>query len=228
MYSVVLMTALATGGTATDCHLFGGHGFGGFHGCYHGCYAGHGCYGGYGCYSGYGCYGCYGGGYRAYGHGYGSYGCHFGYGCYAGHCAGCWGCYSPYNPTTMPGVPVYPHQGDIQQGQPTPPQGEPVPNPKQADQEASARARLIVELPGDAKLFVDDNPTKSTSSRRVFVTPPLQQGQTYYYVLRAEMVKDGQPISVKGRVLVRPGQEINARLSGPSADATFLVQARNR
>src|SRR5690348_15241839 len=198
MYSVVLMAALTAGSTTPTwgcygvggCHgFFGGgrarcHGYAGYGGCY-ATYAG-GCYGS--CYgtscSGSGCYGtgCYGsGGYGGYGYpSYGS-GWYFGATCYGAGCHGCAGmpAYAPA-PTQVspPGVP----------GGVTP---EPVPAPKKEEGKESAalnQARLIVELPADAKLYVDEQLTKATSARRVFTSPPPQDGQTYYYILRAEVI----------------------------------------
>lgn len=282
MYSVVLMTALATGGSTADFH---------HHGCFYGAYSCFGCFGGYGCYGYYGGWGGYGGygGYGAYGFGPGIYGagpvyggwygcagcyvCHgygyyaFGYGCFGGYGYGCYGgyggpgyyggCYTPYFPRLMYGdMPVMPGAQPGGAPQPAPgtgPGSQPgygtqpglsnpdkngkTPNkdgtapkdgtPAKGKGATSTRARLVVELPEDAKLFVDDTPTKSTSSRRVFVTPPLQAGQSYYYILRAEMQRNGQPISVRGRVIIRPGQEVSVSLTNPSPDATFVVRSNN-
>ena len=71
-------------------------------------------------------------------------------------------------------------------------------------------ARLIVELPANAKLFVDDQPMKTTSSRRAFRTPTLEPGQSYYYMLRAELVHDGKTVQQTKKVVVRAGEEIRA------------------
>jgi uncharacterized protein (TIGR03000 family) len=81
---------------------------------------------------------------------------------------------------------------------------------KKPAEDTSVRARLTVELPQGARLFVDGSPVKATSAKRSFITPPLQAGQTYYYDLRAEMIRDGQTVAVSRRVLVRPGQEAHA------------------
>jgi uncharacterized protein (TIGR03000 family) len=71
-------------------------------------------------------------------------------------------------------------------------------------------ARLIVELPASAKLYVDDQPMKATSARRVFRTPSLEPGQSYYYMLRAELVRDGKTYQESKKVVLRPGDEIRA------------------
>jgi uncharacterized protein (TIGR03000 family) len=75
-------------------------------------------------------------------------------------------------------------------------------------------ATLVIELPSDAKLFVDDKPTRSTSaSRRVFQSPSLEPGSKYSYVLRAELERDGKKYQETKKVAVRAGQKTSASFS---------------
>ena len=76
--------------------------------------------------------------------------------------------------------------------------------------EVSARAKLVVEVPADAKLYIDDQPMKTTAEKREFRTPLLKKGETYYYEVRAEVVRDGKPISETKKVLIRAGEEATA------------------
>jgi uncharacterized protein (TIGR03000 family) len=96
---------------------------------------------------------------------------------------------------------------------------------KDKDGASINRAKLIVELPTDAKLYIDDQPMKTPSGRRVFNTPPLQPGQTYYYILRAEVVRDGQRKVSEQRIIIRPGQEARATFANLEVPATTTVQA---
>jgi uncharacterized protein (TIGR03000 family) len=101
---------------------------------------------------------------------------------------------------------------------PAAPAGEAVPAPKKegkkGEGEVSARpARVVVELPADAKLFIDDQAMKATSERRSFSTPTLQPGQAYYYEVRAEVEREGKTYSETKRVIVRAGE--TARASFP-------------
>ena len=57
----------------------------------------------------------------------------------------------------------------------------------------STKAKLVVELPADAKLFVDDMPVKATAGVQTFNTPALEPGQDYFYMVRVERMRDGQP-----------------------------------
>jgi uncharacterized protein (TIGR03000 family) len=73
---------------------------------------------------------------------------------------------------------------------------------------AATGAKLIVDLPADAKLFIDGRPMNISSQHPVFVTPGLQAGKTYYYDLRAEVVRDGKAVSDFKRVVFHAGDEL--------------------
>jgi uncharacterized protein (TIGR03000 family) len=70
---------------------------------------------------------------------------------------------------------------------------------------AAAPARLTVELPANAKLYVDGNLVKGDSTSRDFHTPDLPAGKTFYYDLKAEVVVDGKVVTEDKRVLVKAG-----------------------
>jgi uncharacterized protein (TIGR03000 family) len=72
---------------------------------------------------------------------------------------------------------------------------------------APAPAHVVVKLPEDARLFVDDKPCPLASSTRSFDTPNLQPGEVYYYTIRAEVVRGGQPVTDSKRVTLRAGAE---------------------
>jgi uncharacterized protein (TIGR03000 family) len=184
MYSVVL-TAMLTAGTAAapDWGCWGGcHGcWGGCYGCCGGCYGCYGCCGG--CYGCYGCYGCWGG----------CHGCCGGVVYYYSCCGGCWGCCGGYaQPTYV--VPV--------------PEKKPEKKSDKKPEEAAApnEGTVIVQLPADAQLFVDDQLADLTSATRWFVTPALAMDKDYYYTIRAEATRAGRTLAQSARVVVRAGQ----------------------
>lgn len=203
MYSLMLMAALS-GNTATPGIFWHGcHGGG----CYGGgCYGG-GCYGG-GCY-GNGCFGCAGGWYRG---GYGTcFGCH---GCY-----GCYGCYggsyvvSPYRPM--------------------PPAGKPAEKVTEPPKEKGGlglilpgRAKLVLDVPADAKVFIDDQPTASTGTKRVFNTPALNVGETYYYMIRVETSRDGKPIAETRRIVFRANDDLRFTFTEPPKDVVVTSASK--
>src|SRR5947207_4870996 len=151
MYSVVLMAALATGGANAPACWGHGSGCHGCHGC-SGCYGSYGYSGGWACYGG--CYGCWGYSGGCYGAGYGCYGCH---GCY-----GCYGCYgSNYAPVYSTPIPVIP---PATSGTPTGPMPAPADGKKGGEARVDpTRAKVIVELPAEAKLYIDDQLMKTSS-----------------------------------------------------------------
>jgi uncharacterized protein (TIGR03000 family) len=88
------------------------------------------------------------------------------------------------------------------------------------------KAKLVVELPANAKLFIDDKPMKVTSGLRSFNTPELEPGQAYYYMVRVETIRDGKPVSQTRRVIVRAGQIARADFKDMEADTVRTVQAK--
>jgi uncharacterized protein (TIGR03000 family) len=219
MYSVVLLMAIGGGADVPACHggngcsgysscHGGGHRFGGCHGgghaaCYGGgCHGGSACNGGGACHGGGACYGggCHGGGHRLFGgHRNACHGGCYGGGCYGGGCYG-GGC---------TGAPV---TGDKPKDMPKP--GD---KPKDKEDEVSkaAPATIIVSLPAEAKLSIDDAATTSTGAVRTFVSPVLENGREYHYDLKAEV--NGK--SLTRRIAVRAGEETRVEIDMTSVAA---------
>jgi uncharacterized protein (TIGR03000 family) len=218
MYSMVLMAALTTGSNAPDCGLlhgrFGCHGNSSCNGCSGSCYGCNGCYGGASSYNYRGCYGgCYGG---AYG------------GCYGGayyspmSCHGCYGCGGyGWGGSTYAPLPVMPPAGGTEV--------KPEKDTKDKESAVPAKAHLIVELPADAKLYIDDQLMKSSNAtKRTFSTPALQGGQSYYYDVRVEAVRDGKTYEGSKRIIVRAGEQIHASFNDAETGSTLAVQLEAR
>jgi uncharacterized protein (TIGR03000 family) len=142
--------------------------------------------------------GCYGGG------GYG--------GCYGGAGMGYGGCYG--------GGMAYPAGGGMYMGAPAggvAPEGvKKMPKPDKSSLAAPPAATIVVSLPADAKLSIDDSPTTSTGPSRVFVTPELAPDRDFHYTLKAEVVRDGRPITLQKQVTVRAGQETPVTFTLPA------------
>ncbi len=187
MYSLVLMVALSGGAEAPAfghgcCGCYSCCGCHGCHGCC-GCFGGlfHHCHGCCGCYSCCGCYGCCG-------YGCCGYSC-CGYGC-CGYGNGCVGC----NGTAAPAVEKKEEQKNDNN------------NNNDNDQVKAKTARVIVSLPADAKLTINGQATKSTSAKRVFESPALEQGKTYSYTFKATVVRDGQTVTAERKIKVKAGE----------------------
>jgi uncharacterized protein (TIGR03000 family) len=80
-------------------------------------------------------------------------------------------------------------------------------------------AKLYVTLPADAELTIDGRPTVSASDSRVFESPSLTPGKTFYYVLKATVVRDGKTETVTKEVIVRAGEESRVKIEVPETVA---------
>ncbi len=164
-------------------------------------------------YSCYGCYGCSG----CYGSYYSCMGCS---GCYGSYysCMGCSGCYGCMGSSVI-------IESSVIKGGATKGAVETVPatkgTPAKGQVSTGLKARVIVELPQDAKLVVDGTETLSSGARREFSTPVLEAGQNYFYELTAVVEIDGKPQTMTKKVVVRAGEESVARF-----EATGVAKAQ--
>lgn len=193
MYTVVLMMAM-TGNAETT--TFGGRRCNGCNGggC-HGAVASS-CHGGNGCH-GRRMRGCNGGGCHGGCHGGGS-GCHGGHGgCHGGCHTSNGNGYVVVQPRRINGAEEQSETGPMPNGQ---------------VRNGTAPATIIINLPAEARLTVDGQATTSTSGRRVFMSPPLATGSEYFYTVNAEIMRNGQPVTVTRRVAVTAGRETTVTL----------------
>jgi uncharacterized protein (TIGR03000 family) len=203
MYSLVLMMALS--GSA-EAPTFGK----GCNGC-NGCWASscNGCCGGYSCH---GCHGCCGGrGFLGglFGKNKGCHGCN---GCHGYSCHGCSGCHGAVYTGCCGGTVVAP----AAPAEPKKEMKEPAKEEKKEGAAAAAPATLVVSLPADAKLTIDESATQATAAVRTFVTPTLEAGKDFSYSLKAEVVRNGQTLTATQNVTVRAGQVSRITLEIPA------------
>jgi uncharacterized protein (TIGR03000 family) len=93
-----------------------------------------------------------------------------------------------------------------------------MPKPKKGEEaRIDAPATIVVSLPAEAKLRVDDYMTTSTSATRVFVSPALDAGKEFSYTLTGEIERDGKPVVATKRITVRAGEETRVALEFPVA-----------
>lgn len=227
MYGVILMAAMATTQSAPDmgwkhkgccgCSGYSAcHGCSGYRGC-HGCHGYGACYGG--CYGGWESLapihtpaGCWGMPYSGYGPGWGGYSCAGGCG---GYQSAAYGVPTPEIATPAPAI-----SSEVAPAPSTTPapKSDPKLKPK-ADPDddelvsTGTRARVVVSLPANGKLFVDNTPIANAAGVKTFRTPELSKGQQYYYEMRAEVVVDGKVVSQTRRVTLTAGDLIRADFS---------------
>jgi uncharacterized protein (TIGR03000 family) len=73
-----------------------------------------------------------------------------------------------------------------------------------------APAEITVVVPADAQVFFDGEPTRSTGTRRVFVSPPLEPGKAFHYDLLVRWKVDGKPVEETRRIAVKAGGKTEA------------------
>jgi uncharacterized protein (TIGR03000 family) len=173
----------------------------------HGCNGCNGCNGCTGC-NGWACNGC---------NGWACNGCN-GWACHGYAAPACHGYAAPACHGCAGGVIVIPAAGAAGEKKEMPKPDEKKPEEKKPQEKAHlpAPATLIVSLPADAKLLIDDHATTSTSATRVFVSPTLVPGKVYQYELKAEIVRAGQKVTTAKQVEVRAGLESRVTLSFPT------------
>jgi uncharacterized protein (TIGR03000 family) len=64
---------------------------------------------------------------------------------------------------------------------------------------------LTIWVPYDAKVTINGMPTKSTGSRRTFVSYDLKEGFSYKYEVKAEIVHEGKIVEDTKTVVLTAG-----------------------
>jgi uncharacterized protein (TIGR03000 family) len=76
-----------------------------------------------------------------------------------------------------------------------------------------APGKVSISLPADARLTFNGVVAAGTGDSRTFVTPDLESGRDYEYVLTAEVVRAGQTMTATERVIVRAGSVTEVALA---------------
>jgi uncharacterized protein (TIGR03000 family) len=76
-----------------------------------------------------------------------------------------------------------------------------------------AVATITVKLPAGATLYVDDRKSPSTDPVRRFSTPPLPAGRDFAYLMKAEIVRNGQTETFTQKVPFRAGERVEVDFS---------------
>ena len=223
------VTALGT--STAQAHLFGHHHgscgssggwYGGSCGSWGSCGSSGGSWGSSG--GSWGSYGCCG----SSGGSWGSYGCCGSSGGSCGSSGGSWGSsgccgssggsYSEGYSYPSPGVPMEaPTTAPPGPNMPTAPVTPPPPG-KNAFDVSPDVGYLIVDVPADAKVFVNGHATTSTGEHRQYVSHGLEAGMRYEYQVRVEIVRDGKPVSETKTVQLSAGSQ---------ADVAFDISGKS-
>jgi uncharacterized protein (TIGR03000 family) len=77
------------------------------------------------------------------------------------------------------------------------------------------RAYIRVRVPDGARVLFDDSPTTQMGRDRLFVSPPLEDGQSYRYQVSARWTQDGKERTENRSIRVMPGQTATVDFSEP-------------
>jgi uncharacterized protein (TIGR03000 family) len=97
------------------------------------------------------------------------------------------------------------------------------PLPKEGREEVSVpptKARVVVTLPAEARLWVDQVECPLPGRVRSFDTPDLNPQQNYTYTLRIAVDRNGQTVEESRRVTLSAGQRTEVDFTGVGAVRT--------
>ena len=75
---------------------------------------------------------------------------------------------------------------------------------------------LVVDVPADAKVFVNGRATTSTGEHRTYISHGLEAGMRYEYQVRVEIVRDGKPVSETKMVQLSAGSQASVAFEMPA------------
>jgi uncharacterized protein (TIGR03000 family) len=87
----------------------------------------------------------------------------------------------------------------------------------------TAVAYLNVKVPGDAKVYLQDQLMTIPGTQRRFVTPAIRQGYQSNYTVKVEVVRNGQTITKTAQAAVSAGQEVDVVVSFDGQNPKELV-----
>jgi len=146
-----------------------------------------------------------------YAGGYGFAGCWACYGCHG--CAGCYGCHGCYGGYAVAPAAVAPVAA--------------APAAPSTTIRASDAATVVVQMPADARLFVEGQRLRVDPTTNSFKTPALEKDARYLYTLKIEVTRDGRTVTESKDIEVAAGATTRVRFSEPPADGARVVRRRD-
>jgi uncharacterized protein (TIGR03000 family) len=77
---------------------------------------------------------------------------------------------------------------------------------------------LNVQVPANAKVWIDGASTTSTGVARSFVSPQLTPGKQFTYEVKAQWTEGGQQVTRTRRIPVQAGQAVDINLQQPTQE----------
>jgi uncharacterized protein (TIGR03000 family) len=78
----------------------------------------------------------------------------------------------------------------------------------ESEDETANVAKVVIAAPAGVSVSVNGTAVPMKSAEQAFVTPELEPGANYSYMVTAETVRDGKTLSTTRKVRVAAGQEV--------------------
>jgi uncharacterized protein (TIGR03000 family) len=89
----------------------------------------------------------------------------------------------------------------------------------------SGVAHLNVNVPEDAKVYLQDQLMTLSGTQRRFVTPEILAGNHHLYTVRVEVVRNGQTLSKTTQAAITVGQEVGVTVGFDGQGGQELVSS---
>jgi len=121
---------------------------------------------------------------------------------------------APMPEAPMPGLPMNPPMAP-DEAAPAPAPGDALPPPASGASYRAGKAMILVNVPADAKVFVNGLATTSQGEQRSFVSRGLSSGYRYTYEVRVQAKRDGQVVEQVKTVQLRAGENADLAFDLP-------------
>ncbi len=88
-----------------------------------------------------------------------------------------------------------------------------------AEEPRSAAIEIVLVVPADARIFFDGEPTTSTGTERRYVSPPVEVGKQFQYVVLARWQEGGKPVEQSRKLPVTGGARVRVDFTQPPPQA---------
>jgi uncharacterized protein (TIGR03000 family) len=75
---------------------------------------------------------------------------------------------------------------------------------------------LLVRVPPQARVWIDNTPMKQAGPIRLFESPPLEPNSDYQYYIQATWVENGREVSRTRKVTIRAGDRLMVNFASPN------------
>jgi uncharacterized protein (TIGR03000 family) len=97
--------------------------------------------------------------------------------------------------------------------------GEAAPATPRSTSNTRVDGLLAVNVPDDAKIYVNGQATSSTGASRQYISRDLQPGFNYTYEVRAEVTRDGRTVEQVKKIDLRAGETANLAFDFAAGDS---------